>query len=235
MVNNLAALTQSHKAIAAKKNARRTQVKEVIFDDEARREFLTGFHKRKKAKADAARKKAQDRAKEEHMEGRREARQALRVQAKENAEQVEKAYAALSGVIDGGDSDGSEDEWQGIGTSSGKDQDAEYEDEEVVATVTVVEDFDPSTLTTAEPLPAQRTSEEPSQPNSSSKPPPSHEKRGQAPKKLHKPKVREKKIRYETKAARKHQHEKQRSRQHQKAELAGGKASRKRNTGKSKR
>lgn len=37
MLNNLAALTQSHKAIAAKKNARRGQVKEVLFDDDARR------------------------------------------------------------------------------------------------------------------------------------------------------------------------------------------------------
>ncbi|TEB38414.1 hypothetical protein FA13DRAFT_1726094 [Coprinellus micaceus] len=72
--NNLALLTQSHNAIAAKKNARRGQVKEIVFDDDARRDFLTGFHKRKKAKADAARKRAQERAKQEHLEGRREVR-----------------------------------------------------------------------------------------------------------------------------------------------------------------
>ena len=37
MPNNIARLTQSHKAIAAKKKARREQIKEIKFDDEARR------------------------------------------------------------------------------------------------------------------------------------------------------------------------------------------------------
>lgn len=36
------------------------------------REFLTGFHKRKLAKADAARKKAIEREKQERLESRRE-------------------------------------------------------------------------------------------------------------------------------------------------------------------
>jgi hypothetical protein len=89
MQNNLAVLTQSHKAIAAKKKAKRDQIKEIIFDDDARRqvecrspithhlilrhrEFLTGFHKRKLAKADAARKKAIEREKQERLESRRE-------------------------------------------------------------------------------------------------------------------------------------------------------------------
>ena len=37
MPSNIALLTQSHKAIAAKKKARREQIKEITFDDEARR------------------------------------------------------------------------------------------------------------------------------------------------------------------------------------------------------
>ena len=37
MPNNIALLTQSHKALAAKKKARREQIKEIKFDDEARR------------------------------------------------------------------------------------------------------------------------------------------------------------------------------------------------------
>lgn len=36
------------------------------------RDFLTGFHKRKLAKADAARKKAQEREKQERLEARRD-------------------------------------------------------------------------------------------------------------------------------------------------------------------
>ena len=90
--SNVHILTRSHNAIARKKHARRNEVKEVIFDDDARRyvsslhlssrsqiwrrEFLTGFHKRKKAKADAARKKAIERERQERLEARREVRSA---------------------------------------------------------------------------------------------------------------------------------------------------------------
>jgi len=35
--NNVALLTQSHRAIASKKRAKKDQVKEVVFDEEARR------------------------------------------------------------------------------------------------------------------------------------------------------------------------------------------------------
>lgn len=37
MADNIAVLTQSHSAIATKKRARRAQIKEVVFDEEARR------------------------------------------------------------------------------------------------------------------------------------------------------------------------------------------------------
>lgn len=87
-MDNLAKLTHSHTVIAAKKRAKRQQISEIIFDDNARRsvyiskhptfflthsrDFLTGFHKRKLAKADAARKKAQERQKQIRLEARRE-------------------------------------------------------------------------------------------------------------------------------------------------------------------
>ncbi|RXW22019.1 hypothetical protein EST38_g3833 [Candolleomyces aberdarensis] len=222
--SNLARLTRAHSAVAAKRHAKRRQLAEVVFDDEARREFLTGFHKRKKAKTEAARKKAKEREKQERLQDRRERRQALREQAQENAHKVEQAYAAaiLGDAVDDDDA-GNDDEWHGVTPSSGTEKDAQYQGEEVVATVTVVEDFDPSTLTTAEPVPAQETSEEFTEPNSTSKPPSSHEK---PPQKLAKRKVKEKKIYYETKQARKHQREKQRGRKLEKAERAGGKAAR---------
>lgn len=37
MSNNITLLTQSHRVIAAKKKAKHNQIKEIIFDDEARR------------------------------------------------------------------------------------------------------------------------------------------------------------------------------------------------------
>ncbi|KAF9012425.1 nucleolar protein 12-domain-containing protein [Cyathus striatus] len=189
--NNIALLTQSHKALAAKRKAKREQIKEILFDEDARRDFLTGFHKRKVARTEAAREKAKEREKLEHQEARREQRRALRERAKENAAIVEKAYGALS--------DDDDDEWPGIDIDKEtQERDEEYENEEIVATVTVVEDFDPESLTHG-PIPRQNSSkkaqgEENTLPN---------------------------------KDARKADRQKQRARRTEKAELAGGKASRK--------
>ncbi|KAJ7217944.1 nucleolar protein 12-domain-containing protein [Mycena pura] len=214
-MNNLTSLTRSHVAIAAKKKAKSSQIKEITFDEDARREFLTGFHKRKLAKADAARKKAIERQKQERLETRREQRRELRERAIENAAQVEKAY----GAIDGEDSE-DEEKWEGISVSKGKGKqmEEEYEDEDMLATVTVVEDFDPNALIHG-PSP-DSNSTPPSFPTA---PGPRQKVSSERPKKKAKPK----KVRYETKDARKLEQKKQRARRTEKAELAGGKAARK--------
>ncbi|KAJ7178422.1 nucleolar protein 12-domain-containing protein [Mycena crocata] len=217
---NLASLTRSHAAIAAKKKAKSAQIKEILFDDDARREFLTGFHKRKLAKADAARKKAVEREKQDRLESRREQRRELRERAIENAAQVEKAY----GAVDDADEDEGED-WVGIsgtaGKGKGKQMEEEYEDEDMLATVTVVEDFDPDTFIHG---PRLKTTPAPS--TSSAPQILAVKANAERPKK----KPRPKKIRYETKDARKVERTKQRARRTEKAELAGGKAARKKGT-----
>ncbi|KAF4620688.1 hypothetical protein D9613_000768 [Agrocybe pediades] len=221
--NNIAFLTRAHNAIAAKKKLRRDQVKEVLFDDNARRDFLTGFHKRKVAKAEAARSKAKEREKQERLEARREQRRMLREQALENAAQVEAAYGA---VVDDQDED---DDWNGIGTSnqSAVERDDEYEDEEVLATVTVVEDFDPDTIIHGPAKPEQPKDSAPSSSSiSQSKATTTITKKAV----LKKHRTKEKKIRYETKDARRRERTKQHARRTEKAELAGGKASRKSKT-----
>lgn len=185
--NNIALLTQSHRAIAAKRRRKQDQVKEIIFDDEARREFLTGFHKRKVARTEAAKKKALERQKQERLEARNEQRRALRERAKENAALIEEAY--------GGAPD--EDEWAGIHTSDdGQHQEDEYEGEEQLATVTVVEDFDLDSF--------KLHDKKPTHDDGKGLPPFSNhiaKKRG---------KTEEKKIRYQTHSARKQERLKQR-------------------------
>lgn len=118
-----------------------------------------------------------------------------------------------------------DDEWHGIADSSQQDElarDEEYENEEILATVTVVEDFDPDTLIHG-----------PSRPESSSEPRPFHSDhdirtpRSQPTSHSTKKKMKSTKIRYETKDARKREQVKQRARRTEKAERAGGKASRK--------
>ncbi|KAJ7072228.1 nucleolar protein 12-domain-containing protein [Mycena amicta] len=150
----------------SKKRAKKA-VNEVLFDEDARREFLTGFHKRKVAKADAARKKAIERERQQRLETRREQRQELRQRAVENAAQVERAYGAAD--------DSEDDEWEGISTKVAEE---EYEDEEMVATV-VVEDFDAETLihgsteTGTRPVqPSVSTIREPKTPNPKKQPRP---------------------------------------------------------------
>ncbi|KIJ18628.1 hypothetical protein PAXINDRAFT_128917 [Paxillus involutus ATCC 200175] len=217
MLNNIAVLTQSHKAIAAKQRSKKDQIKEISFDEDARREFLTGFHKRKVAKHEAAKKKAKLRDKQERLDMRREHRRALAERAAQNAAEVERAYGAVTD---------NNEEWDGI---SGDELEEEFEGDEQLATVTVVEDFDPSALLhgppkasllrVADDTPSQRLTakvdakekEKPKKDaiNSKSK----SKKSG--------------KVKYQTKGARLAERSRQRARRTEKAERAGGKASRK--------
>lgn len=217
MSSNLARLTRAHTAVAAKRRAKKNQVKEVVFDEDARREFLTGFHKRKVARTDAARKKAMDKEKQQRQESRREQRQILREQAVENAANVEAAYGAL---INGEGADADVPALGPSGRARGKQRE-EFEDEETLATVTVVEDFDPDTLIHGTPdeeqerRPSTSATSAPVKPKPASKPKTSADKTKRA--------AKPKKIKYETNAARRAQTTKQRARRTEKAELAGGK------------
>jgi ribosomal RNA-processing protein 17 len=110
-----------------------------------------------------------------------------------------------------------DDEWDGVGTSTGgREQDEEYEGEQVVATVTVVEDFDPTTITTG-PVPPPRPSLRENKVVDSTTTPLT---KPNIPK-ARKPKPRAKKVSYQTKDARKHERSKQHARKLEKAALAG--------------
>jgi ribosomal RNA-processing protein 17 len=122
----------------------------------------------------------------------------------------------LPGDVDSGD------DWTGISEkTTGKQKEEEYEDEEVLATVAVVEDFDPDTLIHG---PIVKTVPQ------SAPVAPQTPKRAPVAKK-----PKPKKVKYQTKDARKAEKGRQRSRRTEKAELAGGKASRKKGPGKKKR
>jgi len=212
-------------------------VKEVIFDEGARREFLTGFHKRNVLKKEVAKKKAMDREKRERLETRREQRKMLAEQAVQNAREVEKAYGAQI-------SDGDDVDWDRItnSPSGGKgkhraaEHENEYEDEEQLATVTVVEDFDPEALLHGtsrhkSPMYDSGKEEDPSAANSGHSPaaylsrkvsPEVKVKKVQA-----KTSTKAKTIKYQTNAARKVERSKQLRRKAEKAHRAGGKMSKK--------
>ncbi|KZT68239.1 hypothetical protein DAEQUDRAFT_745750 [Daedalea quercina L-15889] len=256
--SNLAVLTKSHKVIAAKRRAKKEQIKEIIFDDTARREFLTGFHKRKLQKKEAAKKKAVEREKQERLEARREKRRMLAERAAQNAAETERAYGGA--VSDDGEA--SEEEWDGISNiDKGKDKqkEEEYEYEEQVATVTVVEDFDPdelihgpqSSMRLPSPSGADTSAVSKSEllPGSQARAPENTDhfianarhvlRSTNAPTAVErtrsKSKPKPKDIKYQTNAARKADRLNQRRRKVEKAERAGGKASRKSGGGRKRR
>ncbi|KAG2146469.1 nucleolar protein 12-domain-containing protein [Suillus bovinus] len=225
MNSNIAILTQSHRAVAAKKRDKRNQVKEIIFDDDARREFLTGFHKRKVAKKEEAIKKAKLREKQERLDTRREHRRALAERAAQNAAEVEKAYGA---TID--DSDNEDERLGSSGNEGDQEIHGEYEGEEQLATVTVVEDFDPATFLHSPPMTGSAPADRSDAPSPTSVKPKGKEKAQNDPlksKRKVKKNEKTKSVKYQTKAARLAERSKQRVRRTEKAERAGGKSARK--------
>ncbi|KAG0706084.1 nucleolar protein 12-domain-containing protein [Suillus ampliporus] len=221
MDSNIAILTQSHRAVAAKKREKRNQIKEIVFDEDARREFLTGFHKRKVEKKEVAKQKAKLREKQERLDTRREHRRALAERAVQNAAEVEKAYGAII--------DDSDDEDEGMGFS-GNEVNGEYEGEEQLATVTVVEDFDPATFLHGPPITGSAPTDQLDTPSPTFVKPKGKEKAQNdplKPKRKAKKNEKTKSVKYQTKSARLVERSKQRARRTEKAERAGGKSSRK--------
>lgn len=209
------------------------------------RDFLTGFHKRKLAKADAARKRAQERDKQLQAEARREVspprslfpviglipsaatprppRKSHRERHQDRGRICRRLWCVCFTLhpscckfTQTGSHNEEEEEWPGVTPTTSKQRDEEYEDEEVLATVTVVEDFDPDTILHGPPRPTSPTSKAVPPPPISKPTPPK------------KPKAQ--KIRYQTKGARTADRRKQLVRKNEKAERAGGKASRERSS-----
>ena len=124
--------------------------------------------------------------------------------------------------IRGDNVDEEDEEWTGISDSpengKGVQKEEEYEDEEMLATVTVVEDFDPDSF-----IHGPRIKTDPALSSSSTNYPSTAVK----PKRdKSRNEAKAKKARYETKDARKVERTEQRTRRAEKAELARGKAAR---------
>lgn len=128
----------------------------------------------------------------------------------------------------GGEND-SEEEYTGFSTlDKGKAKATqEYEDEEQLATVTVVEEFDPGSFLHPPPLSRSSQISNKAREDTQTLPGPTSSSLATPKKTVKKRKAESKKIAYETKAARKAARVKQRARKLEKAELAGGKSKRK--------
>ncbi|KAI1946126.1 hypothetical protein LOZ57_003878 [Ophidiomyces ophidiicola] len=121
-------------------------VEEILFDNESRHDYLTGFHKRKVQRAKHAQEAAEKKAKDERREHRRkirEERQAeLQIVLDESRKRMEELQNS-SNPDDMGNSNAEDEEWEGFPEPPVIDYEAEYIDENKYTTVTV-EDMDPS-------------------------------------------------------------------------------------------
>ncbi|WFD00305.1 hypothetical protein MYAM1_003053 [Malassezia yamatoensis] len=122
---------------------------EVAFDEDARREYLTGFSRRKQQRKQHAEEVRQSRIREEIKQSRRDAAQARKEQAAENVRAERRALGLLS-------DDDEADEPQ---PDSALHEEHDFEDEERHAHVTVQEfDADDDWNTSARPATASKPS-----------------------------------------------------------------------------
>ena len=106
---------------------------EATFDDAKRKEWVTGYHKRKTQRRKKAAKDIEDRARRERIAARKERRDA------------EKIALGLIDAPDGGDGGGADGDEGGAGVESGGGADARDKETETTygsgVTVTVMEGF----------------------------------------------------------------------------------------------
>lgn len=127
-----------------KKRKLASAIDEISFDDSARQEFLTGFHKRKQQRIKHAQEEAAKRARQEKLETRRKAREERRREVAEHVETVNKLLRESGAVTSQVGEDDSEedvaDQWNGFPDEPDLeivDHEEEYVDEDRYTTVKI--------------------------------------------------------------------------------------------------
>ncbi|KAK0739275.1 nucleolar protein 12-domain-containing protein [Apiosordaria backusii] len=117
-------------------------VEEVTFDRTARTEYLTGFHKRKLERKKHAQQIAEQKAREERIEARKQIREGRKQALEEHVNAIQQILreAEAAGTNTGKDGD-KEEEWDGLSddevVEAPIDMEEEYIDEDKYTTVTV--------------------------------------------------------------------------------------------------
>ncbi|ROW09011.1 hypothetical protein VMCG_02687 [Cytospora schulzeri] len=134
----------------APKKRKASAVEEITFDNTARQEYLTGFHKRKVQRQKHAQEEAVKRAREERIVFRKQIREERRKEVEDHVKTVESMLkeSRVAGLgsdeeAESGDSDKSEDEWDGLEDAEPApalepvDHEEEYIDEDLYTTVKI--------------------------------------------------------------------------------------------------
>ncbi|KAM4055943.1 nucleolar protein 12 (25kDa) domain-containing protein [Hirsutella rhossiliensis] len=127
----------------SKKRKTTSSVQEITFDDGARQEYLTGFHKRKLERVKHAQEQAAKQARQEKLDARKQLRDERRREVEEHVQTVNRLLRESGAVVDPVEAepnDGDEDEWGGFPDKPDLDiidHEEEYVDEDRYTTVTV--------------------------------------------------------------------------------------------------
>ncbi|KAI8143521.1 nucleolar protein 12-domain-containing protein [Fennellomyces sp. T-0311] len=141
-VKNTDILTAGSKAYAKKRKRKQQTVERIDFDPAQRKEYLTGFHKRKVERKKKAQEKYQERARQEKIRDRA----ALKA---ERRRQMEERLADVNAALKAGLSDDEDDQEVTLPSDTEgkevakKDPDVkEFKSASALTTVTVIEDMD---------------------------------------------------------------------------------------------
>ncbi|KAI9489817.1 nucleolar protein 12-domain-containing protein [Zychaea mexicana] len=144
-VKNTDILTAGSKAYAKKRKIKKERVERVDFDPESRKEYLTGFHKRKVERKKKAQENWQERLRQEKIRDRA----ALKAERKR---QLEERLAHMQAALNGGLSDnegGDQEETVFTDSEETKEESSkkeaevkEFKSASALTTVTVIEDMD---------------------------------------------------------------------------------------------
>lgn len=132
------------------KKRKASAVEEITFDNTARQEYLTGFHKRKVQRQKHAQEEAVKRAREERIVFRKQIREERRKEVEDHVKTIETILkeSRVAGLgsdeeAETGDSEKSGDEWGGLEDAEPApalepvDHEEEYIDEDLYTTVKV--------------------------------------------------------------------------------------------------
>ncbi|RCI13529.1 hypothetical protein L249_5461, partial [Ophiocordyceps polyrhachis-furcata BCC 54312] len=136
------------KSLLPPSNVKRRKLKssteEVTFDDDARHEYLTGFHKRKQQRIKHAQEVAAKRAHQDKLDARKQMRIDRRREVEQHVETVNRMLRECGAVTDPVEDDSNqheeEDEWDGFPDKPNLDilnHEEEFIDEDRYTTVTV--------------------------------------------------------------------------------------------------
>jgi len=194
------------------KKRKTATIEEISFDNDARHEYLTGFHKRKQQRIKHAQEEAAKKARQERIEIRKQAREDRKREVEEHVTMVNKMLeeSGAAGAEGQGDDSEEADAWEGFPDRPDLemiDHEEEYIDEDRYTTVTV-ESVNVSRDGFEKPV--IHDSEDEDQAKDEGEPKTSAEQT----KEKRPPKPKKKKFRYETKFERKLTDSKQRAKNH---------------------